>query len=83
MHVGLKNAPAFFQRLIDASLGDLLGISALAYTDNILIFSPDKASHRSHLSAVLGRILEFDLTIKLVSARYSNLMYHFWQRHIQ
>ena len=65
MPFGLKNAPACFQRLIDEALGDLLGTCAVAYADDILVFSPDEDSHRQHLALVLERMLKFNLTIKL------------------
>lgn len=47
MPFGLKNAPACFQRLIDTALGDLLGLCAVSYADDILVFSPKRRAIRS------------------------------------
>lgn len=74
---GSKNAPACLKWLLDAALGNLLGVCVVEYGENILIFSLDKVIHRSHLTAVLDRI--WNLTIRLiqVSARYSHSLYCF------
>lgn len=45
MLFGLQNAPAFFQRMIDNVLSDLVGTFCVAYMDNILVFSYDSAQH--------------------------------------
>ncbi|XP_066445357.1 uncharacterized protein [Eleutherodactylus coqui] len=63
MPFGMKNAPATFQRLVNRLLEGLEGC-AVAYLDDIAIFSPTWKDHLQHLSQVLRRIRDAGLTIK-------------------
>jgi hypothetical protein len=49
MPFGLTNAPATFQNYIHTALHDVLDIFAIAYLDDILVFSLDRNSHTEHL----------------------------------
>ncbi|CAM5159387.1 unnamed protein product, partial [Natator depressus] len=60
---GLRNAPATFQRLVDGLLAGL-GEYAVAYLDDVAIFSDSWADHLEHLQKVLERIREAALTVK-------------------
>ncbi|CAM5122719.1 unnamed protein product [Natator depressus] len=60
---GLRNAPATFQRLVDGLLAGL-GEYAVAYLDDVAIFSDSWAEHLAHLQKVLERIREAGLTVK-------------------
>ncbi|CAM4532914.1 unnamed protein product [Caretta caretta] len=60
---GLRNAPATFQRLVDGLLAGL-GEYAVAYLDDMAIFSDSWADHLEHLQKVLERIREAGLTVK-------------------
>ncbi|CAM5074398.1 unnamed protein product [Natator depressus] len=60
---GLRNAPATFQRLIDGLLAGL-GEYAVAYLDDVAIFSDSWGKHLEHLQKVLERIREARLTVK-------------------
>ncbi|CAM4533278.1 unnamed protein product, partial [Lepidochelys kempii] len=60
---GLRNAPATFQRLVDGLLTGL-GEYAVAYLDDVAIFSDSWADHLEHLQKVLERIREAGLTVK-------------------
>ncbi|CAM4545541.1 unnamed protein product [Caretta caretta] len=60
---GLRNAPATFQRLVDGLLAGL-GEYAVAYLDDVAIFSNSWADHLEHLQKVLERIREAGLTVK-------------------
>ncbi|KII67985.1 Retrovirus-related Pol polyprotein from transposon opus [Thelohanellus kitauei] len=51
MPFGLNGAPATCQRLMDIILKD--SKNALAYLDDIIIFSPDRRSHKKHLRGTL------------------------------
>ncbi len=64
MPFGLSNAPASFQRFVNHVLGDLLGKCAVAYQDDIIIFSPDKTRHANDVEAVLSRLGNHKLTLK-------------------
>ncbi|CAM5089613.1 unnamed protein product [Natator depressus] len=60
---GLRNAPATFQRLVDGLLAGL-GEYAVAYLDDVAIFSDSWAEHLEHLQEVFERIREAGLTVK-------------------
>ncbi|KRX31250.1 Transposon Ty3-G Gag-Pol polyprotein, partial [Trichinella murrelli] len=49
MPFGLTGAPSTFQRAMDSLLKDLP--FAVAYLDDIIIFSPDSTTHGTHLEA--------------------------------
>jgi hypothetical protein len=46
---GLRNAPAQFQRMMDAILGSLRWEAALCYIDDVLVFSDTWEQHIAHL----------------------------------
>lgn len=64
MQFGLSNAPAVFQRMMNAILASQLGKYCLIYLDDIVIYSPDVVSHRAHVGDVLGVLQQHGLTIK-------------------
>ena len=64
MPFGLKNAPAVFQRMIDNTLGPLLGSCCIAYMDNILVFSPSEDQHKINLEKVLTALSSRSLVLK-------------------
>jgi len=64
MPLGLCNAPATFQRLMDRCLAGLKWQSVLVYLDDIVVFSKDFESHIKHLEEVFGRIAEYGLQFK-------------------
>lgn len=62
MPFGLRNSSGTFQRFIDSLLRDMP--FALSYLDDILIFSKNVESHRTHTTAVLNKLKEAGLRIK-------------------
>ncbi|CAM4698966.1 unnamed protein product [Lepidochelys kempii] len=60
---GLRNAPTTFQKLVDGLL-EGLGEYAVAYLDDVAIFSDSWAEHLEHLQKVFERIREVGLTVK-------------------
>ncbi len=60
MPFGLSNAPAIFQELMSVVLQGLDGF-AIAYLDDILVFSPTLEDHMTHLDSIFGRLREHDL----------------------
>lgn len=70
MPFGLKNAPAVFQRLIDAALGDLIGVCCVAYLDDILVFSDNEEDHAIHLQQLVQRLLDANLIIKYSKCQF-------------
>ncbi|XP_050806680.1 uncharacterized protein LOC127049621 [Gopherus flavomarginatus] len=60
---GLRNAPATFQRLVDGLLAGLEEF-AVAYLDDVAIFSDSWPEHLLHLEKVFERIRQAGLTVK-------------------
>ena len=59
---GLAQGPAYFQRLINEVLS---GFNfAFGYLDDILVFSPDIATHLQHLRCLFDRLRVADLKLK-------------------
>ncbi|XP_064467879.1 uncharacterized protein LOC135378719 [Ornithodoros turicata] len=78
MPFGLSNSPASFQRLMDTVLGDAKYNFAMAYMDDVVVFSRNFQEHLEHLSIVLARMNEAGITInprkvQLASSRISLL----------
>ncbi|KAM8751192.1 LOW QUALITY PROTEIN: uncharacterized protein AB9X84_012845 [Acanthopagrus schlegelii] len=61
---GLTNAPAVFQAMINDVLRDFLDRFVYLYLDDILIYSPDLATHRDHVNQVLKKLLKHNLYVK-------------------
>ena len=60
--LGLAQAPAYFQRLVNEVLRRLP--FAFGYLDDILIFSPDMDTHLKHVRQLFNRLREADLKLK-------------------
>ncbi|XP_076032460.1 uncharacterized protein LOC143020182 [Oratosquilla oratoria] len=63
MPFGMRNSPATFQRAMNYLLQDLKGVGV--YLDDILIFSHDWQQHLQQVDAVLSRLCQANLTVKL------------------
>ena len=63
MPMGLCNAPATFQTLMNNIFHDCLDEFMVVYMDDLLIFSKDKESHYKHLEIVLSRLKEHELYV--------------------
>ncbi len=70
MPFGLKTAPITFQRMITQLLDDLKGRNVFAYLDDIIIASPDVDSHLATLEAVLERLRQAGLKVKLSKCEF-------------
>src|SRR3954466_4520385 len=58
MPFGLKNAPATFQSVMNSIVKKQINKSVLVYLDDILIYSPDEATHLKHVEEVLEILKE-------------------------
>ena len=65
MPMGLTNACATFQRLIDKVLERLIGKIFFVYLDDIIIFSKDLESHVQHVKTIADRLRKHSLKLKL------------------
>ena len=64
MSFGLTNAPATYQRYMDAVLAGLKWNTLLVYIDDILVFSPTFEDHVRDVNSVLDRLLDANITLK-------------------
>ena len=71
---GLAQAPAYFQELMTGVLKDLL--FAIAYLDDIIIYSSTPEEHLQHIKAVFKKLRHAKLSMKLSKC-------HFFTREIQ
>ena len=69
MPFGLVNASSTFQRLINKVLADLP--FAVAYIDDIFVFSDSFESHIDHLQQVLKKLQEAGLKLKLAKCAFA------------
>jgi len=60
---GLKTAPAHFQRAIDIILGSMRWDFALAYIDDIIVYSKTLEEHVEHIAAVLDALEKAGMTL--------------------
>jgi len=65
MPFGLCNAPSTFQRLMQTVLAGLEGKVCFVYIDDILVCSRTFQEHLTHLRAVLQRLRDANLKLKL------------------
>lgn len=62
MPFGLKNAPGTFQNLMRHVLADYWGKFAIAYLDDIIVYSEDWKQHLLHLALIFERLQIYGLT---------------------
>ena len=68
--MGLKNAPPFFQRVMDRILNNGLNIYVFVYIDDIVIFSESFHEHLGHLSLVLDSLREANLKANIEKCNF-------------
>lgn len=65
MPFGLCNAPATFQRLMQATMSDLVFQIVLVYLDDLLVFSQTFQEHLERLETILKRLKNTGLKVKV------------------
>lgn len=70
MPFGLCNAPATFQRLMQATMSDLVFQIVLVYLDDLLVFSSTFSDHLVRLETVLKRLKETGLKVKMEKCHF-------------
>lgn len=70
MLYGLTNAQAVFQSLINEVFRDMLNHYVIAYIDDILIYSPNLEQHITHVRAILRRLADHHLYVKLEKCEF-------------
>lgn len=64
MSMGLKGAPATFQRMMTHVLTGLQGIHCLIYLDDIIVYGKNLKDHNNKLTEVLQRLREHNLKLQ-------------------
>ncbi|MBW0561302.1 hypothetical protein O181_101017 [Austropuccinia psidii MF-1] len=64
MPLGLTNAPASFQNLVNDIFQDLIDVYVVVYSDDIMVFSKSEEEHVTHVSTVLSRLRANNLFAK-------------------
>src|SRR3954453_22192695 len=72
MSMGLTNAPAAFQRFMNAVFADLLDVCVVVYLDDILIYLSDPSRHSEHVREVLRRLRANNLFCKPSKCEFSS-----------
>ncbi|XP_029902664.1 uncharacterized protein LOC115355879 [Myripristis murdjan] len=70
MPFGLCNAPATFQRLMQATMSDLVFQIVLVYLDDLLVFSSTFSDHLVRLETVLKRLRKTGLKVKMEKCHF-------------
>jgi len=70
MPMGLTNAPASFQALINNTLRPYLDDFCVAYLDDILIYSKSQEDHDKHIKLVLNQLQKHHLHIDLEKSEF-------------
>ena len=72
MHFGLSNAPAVFQELMNIVLQGCEEF-AMAYLDDVLIFSKNPEEHLRHIETIFERIRQHGLKLKFKKCAFFRL----------
>ena len=67
---GLTNAPATFQRVMNDTFRQELGVSVLVYLDDILVFSKTPEQHLQHLRCLLSKLRQHQLYAKMSKCHF-------------
>ena len=67
---GIQSAPGYFSRIINETLGDILGSTVLAYMDDVLVFTKTAEEHIQRLDDVLKKLSEANLKLKISKCQF-------------
>ncbi len=70
MPLGVALGPGQFQARVDAVLGELFGVAACAWVDDILVWGATKEEFIRNLKAVLARLNEANLKVSLPKSQF-------------
>ena len=71
MPMGLTNAPATFQRMMDEVLQEYIEKFVIVYLDDILIYSENEKQHQEHVKAVLQKLKKARLRINAKKSEWT------------
>ena len=71
MHFGIKNAPAFFQRMMDLEFSEALREGWLqVYIDDLVIYHDNWEDHIKAVKQILDKCKEINMTISIKKCRF-------------
>ena len=70
MPMGLTNAPASFQSLMNHVLRDYIDEICAVYLNDILVYSKDPDEHTKHVTLVLKKLQEYSLKVNLDKSEF-------------
>ncbi|KAF9760668.1 Retrovirus-related Pol polyprotein from transposon [Nosema granulosis] len=70
MPFGLCNAPETFQRAMNTILKEEIGVCAMAYLDDIIIFSENEHRHMEHIRTVLKKLDSAGIVLNRKKCRF-------------
>lgn len=70
LSLGLRNGPMFFQRMMERVLNDSLGVYALVFVDDIVVFSNSFEEHIAHLNSVLNSLRKANLKTNIEKCHF-------------
>ncbi len=70
MPFGLANSPSVFQSYMNYIFRDMLDLRVLVYIDDILVFSDSLDEHIHHVRAVLKRLIQHQLYVKVEKCEF-------------
>lgn len=70
MPMGLCNAPATFQRMMENVLRPYLTQFCMCYQDDLIIYSKSAEEHRRHLQLIFNTLREHNLKLKLKKCEF-------------
>lgn len=82
MPMGLTNAPATFQRLMNDVLSQGLGRYALVYVDDIIVYSKSIKEHHQHLKEFCLALREAKITLKRSKCKIGATHIEFLGHHV-
>lgn len=62
--MGLCNAPAPFQTLMNSIFNDIIDDFVVVYLNHLLVFSDSHENHLNHLQIVLSRLMNNELYVE-------------------
>ncbi len=78
MPMGLCNAPATLQSLMNRIFYDCLEYFLVVCMEDLLIFCKDEQSHLRHIELVLSRLKDHELFMSLKNANFWKKILSFW-----
>ncbi len=68
--MGIMNSPSAFQRAMDQVLGELKWKIVMCYVDDLIIYSNTLEEHLEHIEAVLKKLQEANIYVKLAKCQF-------------